>query len=257
MNLNNDVERDLERMIDGELSFSEQRSLLNRLEVLPDGWRRLALGLLEEQAFHREFQQISPRLSPASPVATVPSPPMASPRQLRQWLKRVVLGAVCAGCLAAGMQIEQVRSRNGAPAENVPLASIEQTSIPSAEEPVAGPMGEKSASVSAQASDKLRAQNEAAQSSADEMTPHQTLKVVFADWPTPIEVPVVETTDDEANDLLAQSAVSEDLRREWESAGYVIYEDRRYVPVPLSDGRQGIAPISEIVVEYVGTDEYQ
>ena len=44
------------RLIDGELSFSELRSMLATFDETPNGWKRLALGLLESEAFRRELR---------------------------------------------------------------------------------------------------------------------------------------------------------------------------------------------------------
>lgn len=243
MTFHADDEFDLERMIDGELSFAEQKAALERLDVVPDGWRRLALGLLEHQVFRREFQQhVAPRVSPETlPVAAAAAP--VAPSRGRLWAKRVAMAAVCLACLVSGMQIEQVRGRGGNLVANGPAVSPAISEVPTD-----------------RASSETLAQNDASGDDAsnnDEGASGQTMKVAFADWPTPIEVPVVETDDDDASDLLEQSAVSEEMRKAWASAGYVIYEDRKYVPVPLGNGREGIAPISDIVVEYVGTDDYQ
>ncbi len=99
-----------------------------------------------------------------------------------------------------------------------------------------------------------------AEDSIAENSLQQTMKVVFSDWPEgipPVEVPVVESSLEEADAWLEQSAVPDAVRQQWESAGYLIYEQRKYVPVPLKDGRQGFAPVSDVVVEYLGTENFQ
>ena len=42
---------DLDRLVDGELPPQARRDLIRRVELHPDGWRRLALAFLEAQAF--------------------------------------------------------------------------------------------------------------------------------------------------------------------------------------------------------------
>src|ERR1700759_5013413 len=44
-----------DRLVDGELSTSERRSLLESLDARPDGWRRCALAFLEAQAWRQEL----------------------------------------------------------------------------------------------------------------------------------------------------------------------------------------------------------
>ncbi len=247
MNFQTDDERDLERLIDGELPFAEQRALLDRLEILPDGWRKLALGLLEEQAFRREFSDSAfDRLSEsASAKIVLPVPLAESPiRSSRaDWTRPWSLVAASLICVVLGMQVEQYRHRSvnySAPSlprvtdAPVQINPVESTAEVISEEPVSALLA---------LHDKPLAQNQ------------RTMKIVFSDWPSPVEMPVLETTEDEASEFLEQSAVTAEMRQEWESAGYYIYENRKYVPVPLGDGREGVAPISDIVVEYVGADE--
>src|SRR5262249_36502122 len=158
----------------------------------------------------------------------------------RIWAKRVAMTAVCGGCLFFGMQIEQARGRSGNNVANNSSTAVVPAVSETSNEQVATELVAKNGETGGD----------------DEATGHM-MKGAFADWPTPIEVPVVETDDDDASDLLEQSAVSEEMRQAWASAGYLIHEDRKYVPVPLGNGREGIAPISDIVIEYVGTEEYQ
>ncbi len=78
------------------------------------------------------------------------------------------------------------------------------------------------------------------------------MKLVFADGPSgaqSVDVPVIDVEGNRASELLRQSAVPEELRRKLEAQGYVIHEERTYVPVSLANGRQGIAPVSDVVVE--------
>ena len=65
-----DDERQWTRLIDGELSFSDQRELLATLDDTPHGWKRLALGLLEAETFRRELRDCAP----PEPVAVTISP---------------------------------------------------------------------------------------------------------------------------------------------------------------------------------------
>lgn len=48
----------LDQLVDGELSESQQRQLLQHLQTHPDGWRRIALAFLESQAWRRGFSQL-------------------------------------------------------------------------------------------------------------------------------------------------------------------------------------------------------
>lgn len=48
----------LQRLVDGELPSGEQAALLRNLDGDPVQWRRVALALLEDQAFRREFAMV-------------------------------------------------------------------------------------------------------------------------------------------------------------------------------------------------------
>lgn len=203
-----DDEEQWTRLIDGELSFAEQRALLGTLDEAPDGWKRLALGLLEAETFRRELRNCAP----PEPVATRISPEPAK-RLIKRRMPAVAACAISLVCLGLGMGIERMRR---------PVTAIADRAAP------------------------------AAHAIAGNAPAQQTLKLVFADGPAgaqSVEVPVIDGQGGEAAGLLQQSALPEEVRRRLEAQGYVIHEERTYVPVSLANGRQGIAPISDVVVE--------
>ncbi len=205
-----DDDKQWTRLIDGELSFSEQRTLLATLDVTPDGWRRLALGLLEAEVFRRELRTC------AAPDPVVVALPSQSAKPVTQ--RRVHSAIACMIgliCLGLGMGIEHRLQ---------PIAAFVDPALP-ATTPIAAAAG---------------------------LMP-QTMKLVFADGPTggqSVEVPIIDAEGAEAAELLRQSAVPDEWRQRMEAQGYVIHEERKYVPVSLTNGRQGIAPISDVVVEH-------
>lgn len=254
MNLPTDDDWEFERLIDGELSFAEQRAWLTRLELFPEGWRKLALGLLEDRVLRREMQSgwrndqtLSLRWESPPP----PSPPVARRRDAR---KHISVAAACLLCLFVGIQAEQWRGRRIASSETVatsagPVGSA-RVSSPINRDDV--PFGPEFLATDADA-------EQPANGRLADSRPQPALTFRLADWPDSLEMPVVEVVDDDDQvaELLRQSAVTDEMRRELEAAGYVIHEQRKYVPVPLEDGREGIAPVSEISVEFVGDSEYQ
>lgn len=91
-----ELERQLVRLADGELSADDRRRLLRRLDELPDGWRRCALVFLENQAFAVDFPAVmAPPPPPAPTVSTTRSRwvpwTMAA---AASWLAMFVLGSV-------------------------------------------------------------------------------------------------------------------------------------------------------------------
>ena len=45
----------IDRLVDGELTAGEERSLLTALEFQPDAWRRCALAFLEARSWKKEL----------------------------------------------------------------------------------------------------------------------------------------------------------------------------------------------------------
>src|SRR5205085_806559 len=53
-NTSGELQRWLDKLVDGELNDETQRQLLLALESQPDGWRRCALAFVENQVWRRE-----------------------------------------------------------------------------------------------------------------------------------------------------------------------------------------------------------
>lgn len=53
-----DWERQIDRLVDGELHGREYRDLLTSLDGREDGWKRVALSFLEDRAWQLEFQEV-------------------------------------------------------------------------------------------------------------------------------------------------------------------------------------------------------
>lgn len=77
-------QRQLNRLVDGELSATEYRQLLASLDSAPEGWRRCALAFLESQALSRDLLGVArdpaPRWSAMLAAANAPVTPAESAR---------------------------------------------------------------------------------------------------------------------------------------------------------------------------------
>ncbi len=62
----------LDRLVDGDLTDTERRELLLRLESDPDGWRRCALAFLEDQAWRDALATVAPESTPVASSADAP-----------------------------------------------------------------------------------------------------------------------------------------------------------------------------------------
>jgi hypothetical protein len=97
----NDRDRLIDRLVDGELTEGERQLLLARLDADPsrDGWRRCALAFLEAQVWCEAF---GPAARAAAPIDAA-----QPPRGRFRWAARLamaagVLGAFTLGWLARG-----------------------------------------------------------------------------------------------------------------------------------------------------------
>jgi hypothetical protein len=219
-----DVE--LDRLVDGELSTSEQRALLQRVQRDADGWRKLALAFLEAQA----LRQVCPGLLTDGPY---PAPeaeglqPLGFPHGTktvaeRSWRQPSIAAAAVACAFLLGQW------------SHTPNKTLDKLA------PVAMP--------------------EPSQSAAS-TPPIERLSVVFPDgegeWSQPVVLPVVDRTDERLQAWLGEqpvwpAAVYEALRE----SGRQVSEERRWMEVDLADGRRGYVPVSELVVSAEPAMEY-
>src|SRR5271165_2973202 len=77
-----DGQREVDRLVDGELGEADRRALLVQLEHEPDGWRRCALAFLEAQCWKAELGQVIP---PAAPARAVPASQAEPIEQRQSW----------------------------------------------------------------------------------------------------------------------------------------------------------------------------
>src|SRR4029079_10623055 len=69
---NDDVRFD--RLVDGEMTASERRQLLESLDSRPEGWRRCALAFLEAQSWREDLGQVACGVRSETNKSTSPPP---------------------------------------------------------------------------------------------------------------------------------------------------------------------------------------
>jgi hypothetical protein len=108
----NDLMLDLDRLVDGELSGDQRRSLLTSLDDIPNGWRRCALAFLEAQTW-REAAADS-----FSPPATSLARPVTSTRPTwhRSLLTWLAMAASFLLAFALGLALREWPARFFLPA---------------------------------------------------------------------------------------------------------------------------------------------
>lgn len=90
----------LDRLVEGELTESQRREVLLRLEAQPDGWRRCALAFLEARSWRQAFAPLAQEAQ-VEPIAR-PSREVSRPSRLNASLRWAILAASFLGVFALG-----------------------------------------------------------------------------------------------------------------------------------------------------------
>lgn len=76
-------DRQLDRLVDGELSPEEYRTFVKSLDETPEGWRRCAVAFLESQAWRQELSPLTRRSSDSA--ESPPAPTTGWRRHVARW----------------------------------------------------------------------------------------------------------------------------------------------------------------------------
>lgn len=217
----------LDRFVDGELSESERREVLLTADREPDGWRHLALAFVESQTLRQELKALTQAATPASPTAS--RAPVIRPQLV--WLRATGMVACCLLAFGVGRWSNANSSANSVAGPRTFAPSDGKTPSVAA---VAPESGER----------------------------HQTMRLVLDDLlggpPQSVDVPVVEDSQsDPAEYLSGPPVIPPEIQRALLRAGRRVHEQRQLFEVPLADGRYGVVPVSNVLVENAGLDVFQ
>jgi hypothetical protein len=238
-NSHDEVDR-FDRLVDGELSETERRSLLTSLDAKPDGWRRCALAFLEAQTFRESFGDFSP---PAEKPANVPTPALSNPlpKSKKKLGAMGIVMAMAASFLvvfALGGWLLQNAPNGGSttPGNNL-IANNSDPSVSSSARNVL-PNGNPSIKQPPTASP----------------TPWQMVRLqapALTGNNEPLQLPAMprERLDEEFLRTVS-NPMPDAVRKAFERSGYEIRMHREFVPVRLDDGRQLVVPVDQFNVEY-------
>lgn len=235
-------QRDLERLVDGELPEETRRGVLRRLDRVPDGWRQLAEAFLTDQELRRAAGTLlAPAAANGSPVE--PCAPRATERS---WARTAGPWLAMAASLGLAFYLGRL---------------VDEPRQPPA------PRGPTHTAASAPARGATVADDRGAPGveetwAAGRPAPVDRVRLVVAgadsDEPTTFDVPVYEPIDaplawgrDDAGPL------PESVRRALEGLGHRVEVNRQWVPVQLRDGRQGVVPIDRVEVIPVSLESFQ
>ncbi|MGC3971451.1 MAG: hypothetical protein QM775_30160 [Pirellulales bacterium] len=220
----------LDRLVDGELSETERREVLLRLEHSPDGWRRCALAFLEAQAWRGEAKAfVSEPTVPAPRYLAVPGSVHRADAGARRGMKIWLPLATAAGFLLAVGYFNWFSAAPGVdPTDPQNLRQLAKDRSPSMQ---VGP-------------------------STDGGNPGN-LQLVVAPGPggdgRVVEVPLVN--DDRMQETLfgpMPQQISPEVERLLQQSGNQVVRERRLVPIQLPDGRRVIVPMEQVEIRPVG-----
>lgn len=214
-----DLDRKIANLVAEELGEADRRELLLRLEETPDGWKRCALGFLEDQALRSTLGLASTARELASLTLAVPA--TNEKRKIHsghlRYVAAMLTGLALIGSYWLGRSSVGPLDRPGAVAAP-PIASA-------AEPPPAPgrPVGFLSWS-----------------------------DPTMGELPARIIPVIADTPTNERWARKRPDAISDYVRAQWERQGYRINEDHRLMAVDIGMGQRGAVPVDEVELQYVG-----
>lgn len=219
MNEQNKLDRDIARLIDGELSADETTAVLQQCEDQPEAWRTLALGMLEA----REVQLALSDMLVEQPPESTQVPAAKSGRSLT-W----VLAAACLACIAflAGRFVPNTTPSGGGGKSSL-VTNADGSNPPSVE------------------------------STEEPQEPGGLTVVGFARIHNLVgqqaPVPVITGPDLDYHALLREPVrVPDELARRCRNEGLAIQTTRRVMALELADGQKFAVPLNQFGFRYVG-----
>ncbi len=265
----------MDRLVDGEVAEPERRALLSRLEQMPDGWRRCALAFLEAQAWREALDATA--LKATALKATT--------------LKAAALKATEAasnGCIPASAAVQPTTHHSSLATHQVPLTTHHSPSTTKPRtsrlawrpQPWLGMVAAAASFVIAFGLGLVVQRTWFPPHQPDGTTPggiaHRapaggsTLAEAKDKWgtvrvmmhgptgaPQPVELDAVEGPDPEQWLWAQPPAIPDHIVKALRSRGHHVQTERRYVPIPLDDGRNAVFPVDQVDVRFRGGNGYQ
>ncbi|HEX4413897.1 MAG TPA: hypothetical protein VH107_09745, partial [Lacipirellulaceae bacterium] len=214
-----------DRLVDGELTSNERRSLLESLDEQPDGWRRCALAFLEAQSWRSGLHDFtaakSAASSPTPRVSRNPVAPTADSKRRSVWAAAEVFAVAAALLLAFKLGGWQRSS-------GVPIAA-NQTSAPSNQLATAPPAASPMVARPAKPGDAI---NLWVRDDGGQMKK--------------VRVPLVDANAlDHEYGTIFQTGVPDEVRSRLKDEGYAVQSKRQYAPMWLDNGRPMVVPVED------------
>jgi hypothetical protein len=217
----------LERLVDGELTPAEYRSLLSELDQRPEGWRRCALAFLEDQAWGRELRRSRRELD----EPTVKAKPVSRLGSAWNLGGMLMLSSAASFLLAffVAKSVLQDRSSGNPSPESIARNDVGKPSIPNTSIP-----------------------NSAVPPHPEVSDPGHYALVVDGN-----EMPIFDADDPRGRLLLNERAsMPVELIRDLRRSGYEV-DRRREWAVGGDDGNSVLVPIEELQITPISGRSFQ
>lgn len=253
----------LQSIVDGESTVAQRRAFLSRCEGNPQQWKTLALALLEEQQFRKQFAQVGAKpdqrlepknLLPRETKVSAENPSSISPEPLNvlpsyglgnagvpsgnvhsRWS---TWGPVLAAGLLAVMGFVGGRTFSGLTQELPPSDLIANTQVVG--ETPRTPTTEQKSPISL-----------VADSDPYHGMPETDLRVRLPS--TDYEIPIFDATNFDPTIALAKQEIEiQELNKRLRKQGFEIDMKPEYVTGKLQDGRQVIVPVHQVGLRQYG-----
>lgn len=239
--LNEDPQRVLDRLVDGELSNAEQRQLLTALDEEPGGWRRCALAFIEAGAWRDALGEVARPSSASTVPAAVQLP--AAPRKsaLAGWSWLAVAASIVAA-FACGKHWTAASAPGPIAKVTVPASAVPATND------AAGAFDDTGGFATP------AHQWHTVQLNFDDAVPGES---------DTVEVPCLDVSRMDAAELQAGQLDPEWLARQasalpaaWlqtlRETGYTVQTRQELWPVDMADGRHVVVPVEQVELRYLG-----
>lgn len=226
-----DVERWLDRLVDGELSLAQQRQLLHRLDDLPGAWRRCALAFLESRAWQRAMPALAAEAA-SPPAPQKPAPKSTLARRGMTWL---AMAASFLLAFSTGLALKNSwQSDDPAPKPPAKVVGAPSPSNSNPPQHLAGAAPNGSGRNPAGIGHKEPSWS--------------TMRVKLGGGAQDLELPVVDGPDARQWVENSPQGLPPEIVAQLERSGYQVQTRRRLMPVDLEDGRRVIVPVDEVQV---------
>ncbi len=217
-----DGDRNIDLLVDGELSEADRRTLLLQLEHEPNGWRRCALAFLEAQCWKTELGRVVPpaTAATASVAPAAPALPLETVGRPQTWRRYTATALTIAASFLLAVVVV-----HGWPSGPHSGATLEKT-----------------------------VENTPAVKTADDWK-MVDLNVANSSGGQPQAIKVAAQRRDTLDrDLLDRTpgAISPELQQAFEQSGHRVVQQREIIPIQMKDGQLFVVPVDHVEIHYVG-----